>query len=266
MRSCLAVLTAAALLVGAPSQAATYADLQGGSPLSSLFSCSNPGNRDTTGAVVGGLVGGLLGSRVSKNERTLGAIVGAGLGAAAGHYVGCRMNNDGRARAESAIRTALETGRDQSWSDPASGAYGRIEVINSGRDSAAGPPIDARDLRYARGVERVYDLRSAAPAYTAPGRVNLRAAPEAQARVIDQLAPGEEVRVAGQSNGWLPVIEDGRVVGYVSASAMRPAGVYNTAASCRTVEQTITQRGYATETNRFNACRDGRGEWRINPV
>jgi surface antigen len=257
----IAVLIAAGLAAVAPALA------QGGSPLSSLFSCSNPGAKDRTGAIVGGLAGALIGSRVSKNERALGAIVGAGLGAAAGHYVGCRMNNDGRVRAEGAIRTALDTGRDQTWSDPSSGAYGRIEVMAPGRgDGGYAPPIDVRDLRYARGVDRVYDLRPAAPAYTAPGKVNLRTAPDAQGRVIDQLRPGEEVRVAGQSNGWLAVIEDGRVEGYVATTAMRPAGVYGERAACRTVEQTITQRGYATETNRFNACRDDRGEWRINPV
>lgn len=258
-------LAAAALCLAA----APPAMAQGGSPLGSLFSCDNPGDKDRTGAIVGALAGGLLGSQVSKNERTLGAVVGAGLGALAGNYIGCRMNNDGRNRAEQAIRTALDTGRDQTWSDPASGASGRVQVISAARETAP-PLMDVRDLRYARGVERIYDMQPAARSYVAPGRVNLRAAPDMKARVLSQLRPNEEVRVAGVSNGWLPVIDEGRVEGYVAASAMRvgaAAPVVNAQpANCRTVEQTITQRGYQTETNRFNACRDDRGEWRVTPV
>lgn len=258
----LAAVAAAALFA---SSAPAFAQ----NPLGSLFACNNPGKKDRTGAIVGGLAGALVGSQVSKNERALGAIVGAGLGAAAGNYFGCRMNNDGRNRAEGAVRTALETGRSQTWSDPSSGASGRVEIISDGRDrpGSYGPPMDVRDLRYARGVERIYTLQPAAPTYVSRGRINMRAAPGTSARVIDQLRPGEEIRVAGASNGWLAVLEEGRIEGYVAASTVRPAGGgYADNRGCRTVEQTISQRGYPNETNRFNACRDTRGEWQIQPV
>jgi surface antigen len=276
MRTHILALAATAATLSATAAPPAFA--QGGSPLGSLFSCDNPGSRDRTGAVVGGLTGALLGSQISKNERTLGAIVGAGVGAAAGNYIGCRMNNDGRGRAQTAVRTALETDRPQTWTDSRTGSYGRVEVVSDGYSGRQAPyaggygsPVSATDLRYARGIQRVYDVRPAAPAYVASGRVNVRAAPTTSAAIVDRLRPGEEVRVAGMvDGGWLAIAENDRVQGYVAASTVRPVRGMTYASGpgygCKVVQQTISMRGYPTETQRFNACRDSRGEWRLNPI
>src|SRR5690606_6156117 len=144
--------------------------------------------------------------------------------AAAGNYVGCRMNNDGRGRAESAVQAALDTGRPQTWTDSRTGTQGRVEVISdaySGRQApyagAYGAPVSASDLRYERGVQRVYDLRPAASAYVTAGRVNVRAAPTTSSAIVDRLSPGQEVEVAGMANGdWLVVADNSRVRGYVA--------------------------------------------------
>lgn len=262
-----------ALLAAAPQTAAAQ-----GSPLGGLFSCSAPGSANTTGAVVGGLAGALVGSQVSKNERTLGAVVGAGLGAMAGNYIGCKMDQNSRSRAETAVRTALETGRTQDWYDQRSGASGRVEVISTGRagyGGGYGEPVDGRSLRYARGVQQVYgELEPVSPTYTAPRTVNMRAAPSTSARIVASVPAGGTLDVAGETDGWLAVTgPGGRVRGYVSASVVRPSGAPAYAAApqgpaegCRTIRQTITLRGQRPETSRYEACRDQRGEWVLTPA
>lgn len=278
MRKHAIALTAASALAtaaAAPAPAAAQ-----GIGLNSIFSCQGPNG--TTGTIAGALLGGLAGSQISKNERGLGAVAGAALGAWAGNQIACRMNSNGRAQAEGAFERALDTGRAQNWYDSRTGARGRIEVVSQGFDSAYAAPyagqysrnVSASDLRYARGVQRVYSgLQASAPLYVASGRVNVRAAPSTRSAVIDRLRSGQEVRVAGMVNGgWLAVEEDGWVQGYVSASAVRPvttrAYVRNTdsAYDCRIVQQTISMNGQRTETQRWNACRDPRGEWRLNPI
>ncbi|HEY8617805.1 SH3 domain-containing protein [Phenylobacterium sp.] len=269
----LAATAAALTTTAAPLPAAAQ-----GMGLDRVFSCS--GNRGTTGAVVGGLAGALAGAKVAKND-TLGAVVGAGLGAWAGNQIACRMNDQGRDRAETAFQRALDTGRAQSWSDPRTGATGRVEVLSSGYDSRhaayAGEysrPVSATDLRFAPGVQRVRTgLQAAAPMYVANARVNMRAAPNTAAPVVERLSSGQQVRVAGMTrDGWLAIENDGWVQGYVAASTMRPlpavSYVRNMDSSydCRLVQQTVSMRGYRTETQRFNACRDTGGEWRIEPI
>jgi surface antigen len=267
--------SAAALTAAAPMPAAAQ-----GMGLGNLFSCQ--GSQGTTGTIAGALLGGLAGSQISKNERTLGAVAGAALGAWAGNNLACRMDNNGRGRAENAFERALETGRAQNWHDPRTGASGRVEVVSNGYDSAYAAPyagqysrnVSATDLRYARGIERIYTgFQASAPAYVAPGRVNVRAAPSTNAPVVNRLRAGAEIRAAGMVNGgWIAVEEDGWVQGYVSAAAVRPATSMNyvrnmdSPYNCRIVQQTVSMRGYQTEVQRFNACRDTAGQWRLNPI
>lgn len=214
-----------------------------GSGLGAIFGCDAPGSGDTAGAIIGGLVGGLAGSQVSKNERTLGAVVGAGLGAAVGANIGCRMNRQAQQRAQSAFEQALETGRPQRWSDPETGASGRVEVVD-------------------REPER---RRRPDDTYEAINRANVRAQPNVNAPIVDRLQLGERVRTGRPVHGWLPVLEDGRVQGYVSAVAVRPA-FEGSGGGCRVVQQTITAQGYAPETQRYNACRDAGGGWRVSAI
>lgn len=271
----LAATAAALATTAAPLPAAAQ-----GMGLGSLFSCQ--GSNGTTGTIVGGLLGGLAGSQISKNERTLGAVAGAALGAWAGNQLGCKMNTSSRTQAQTAFQRTLDTGRAQNWYDPRTGATGRIEVVSNGYDSAYAAPyagqysrnVSSTDLRYARGVQRIYTaFEPAAPAYVAAGRVNIRSAPTPGAPVVNRLRAGDQIQVAGRVNGgWLAVEEDGWVQGYVAAAAVRPASrmayVRNSdsAYACKIVQQTISVRGYPTETQRFNACRDTAGQWRLNPI
>ena len=252
--------------------------------LGSLYGCDAAGSGNTTGAVVGGLVGALAGSQISKNERTLGAVIGAGLGSMIGNNIGCRMDRKSAQDAQVAFERALDTGRPQTWSDPTTGATGRIEVIgttggnyggggygNSG--GYGGSQGYTGRWRYASGVTPATRASDVGGTYTANSRINMRAGPSTNAAVVDRLRPGEEIEVAGGvAGGWLAVIEDGWIQGYVSRGVVTPAGggygggqgPGQGRGECKTVVQTINERGQPSYTERLNACRDRNGVWQVN--
>jgi len=254
----LTFIAAAVLALAAPGAA-------GAQGLGSLYSCDAQGSANTTGAVVGGLVGALAGSQVSKNERALGAVIGAGLGSAIGNNIGCRMDRKARLNAQAALERALETGKAQSWSDPQTGSTGRIEVLGPSSPASGGgatPGYSGR-WRYAQGVTVASRVSAAGGTYAGDGRVNVRAAPNTSAAVVDRLQAGESFEVAGAvAGGWLAVIEDGFIQGYVARSVVHPAGG-GADGECRLVQQTVNERGQPSYRERFNACRDGSGQWRL---
>jgi surface antigen len=254
----IALLAAAGLSAAAPAAAAG---------LGSLYSCDAAGSRDTTGAVIGGLVGALAGSQVSRHERALGAALGAGIGAAIGNSIGCRMDRQAQQDARQAFQRALDTGRAQSWSDPQTGASGRIEVLGPASGGGGAPPTTsyAGRWRFAEGVAPAVRVSSVGGTWSATNRVNVRAAPNANAAIVDRLQAGEEFEVAGAAaGGWLAVLEDGLVQGYVARSVVQPTGGgYSGGGDCRLVQHTLSEPGQSTVKERFNACRDRSGEWNL---
>lgn len=257
----LSAILAVSLTAAAVSAPAAPAAAQTG--LSRLFSCEQSGNRQEGGAALGAVLGGLLGSQVSRNERALGAVAGAALGAAAGSYIGCRMQSTDQARAQAATKAALDQGRSQSWSNPQTGASGRVDVLAA----SYGPPIRGDNFRFERGVQSYASYEAAGGQYYAPGNVNLRGAPSVSSAVVGRLARGERFTALGSVAGgsWLLVERFGSAVGYVSAGVVRSEGGAP-ASNCRTIQTTTTVRGYGDQTERFNACRDGRGEWQLTAV
>jgi surface antigen len=255
--SSLAALSTLALALAAPQAASA----QG---LGSLYGCDASGSGNTTGAVVGGLVGALAGSQISKNERTLGAVIGAGLGSMIGNNIGCRMDRKSAQDAQQAFERALETGRAQSWSDPATGTSGRIEVIGTtGGGGDYGSGGYAGRWRYAQGVTPASRVSTVGGTYAANNRINMRAGPSTSAAIVDRLQAGERIEVAGAvSGGWLAVIEDGWIQGYVSRGVVSPLGGGG-GGECKVVRQTINERGQPSYTERLNACRDRNGVWQV---
>jgi surface antigen len=251
---------AAAAMLAVSMVAPSTAGAQG---LGSLYSCDAQGSANTSGAVIGGLVGALAGSQVSKNERALGAVIGAGLGSAIGNNIGCRMDRKARLDAQQAFERALETGKAQSWSDPQTGSSGRIQVLGPAASGNGGGTNYSGRWRYAQGVTVASRVSSEGGTYASSNRINMRAAPNTSAAVVDRLQADEPFEIAGAvAGGWLAVIEDGFIQGYVSRSVVRPVGGGD-GGECRLVEQTVTERGQASYRERFNACRDGSGAWRL---
>lgn len=268
----------------------TSAGVQG-SPLSSIFNCGAAGNKQAGGAALGGVLGGVLGSQVSKNERTLGAVIGAAAGAALGSYIGCRMQTSDQQRAYAATQNALQYGRNETWTNPQTGASGTIAVVDSyggassgGYSSAAnaGQAVSLAGLRVASNVQLATQLETPpAPRYTARSTANLRAGPSTSTAVVGQLRAGDYVdglaRVRGQN--WILVGRNGQGIGYVSESVVSPLGGTQTYAStgtysnasatassqplCRLIEQTINTRGAQPVVERYRACQTASGEWNV---
>lgn len=236
--------------------------------LGSLFSCDAAGSANTKAAVVGGLVGALAGSQIAKDDRALGAAIGAGLGAAIGNSIGCKMDRKARLDAEQAFQRALDTGRAQSWSDPQSGATGRVEVLESGVGAGSGSaPIYAARWRFADGVSPATRVSNEGGAFAATGRVNVRAAPNANAPVVDRLQPGEVLQAAGAAaGGWLAIQDEGLIQGYVSRSVVRPLDADGRGGDCRRVLHTIREPGRGEARERYTACRDANGAWSLSEI
>ena len=260
MRSLSSILAATLAIVTVSTHAAPAAAQTG---IGRLFACDATGQKQEGGAAIGAVLGGLLGSQISKNERTLGAVAGAALGAAAGSYIGCRMQSTDQARAQAATKAALDEGRSQTWSNPQTGASGRVDVLAA----SYGPPISGDRFRFERGVQSFATYEAAGGEYYAPNTVNLRGGPSASSPIIGKLTGGERFTALGSVSGgtWLLVDRYGAAAGYVAASVVRSAGVVPTS-NCRTIQTTTNVRGYGAQTERFNACRDGRGEWQLTSV
>jgi surface antigen len=260
MRRISTILAATVAVVAVSSNAPPAAAQTG---LGRLFACEQSGQKQEGGAAVGAVLGALVGSQISKNERTLGAVAGAALGAAAGSYIGCRMQSTDQARAQAATKAALDEGRSQSWSNPQTGASGRVDVLAA----SYGPPIRGDRFRFEPGVQSYATYEAAGGEYYAPNTVNLRGGPSASSPIVGKLAPGERFTALGGVAGgtWLLVDRYGAAAGYVSANVVRGAGIVPTS-NCRTIQTTTSVRGYGAQTERFNACRDGRGEWQLTAV
>jgi surface antigen len=283
---------AVAALLMAPMLSAAPAHAQSGNPLNSIFSCQSSGNKQAGGAAVGAVIGGLLGNSTSgKRNRGVNTVLGAAVGAAAGSYIGCRMQTSDQQRAEAAAQRALQYGENTSWTNPETGASGRINVVSSrpydarpydgGRNQGYQQPVNLRGVRFAAGVQPQRNYTGAAGEYEANSRVNLRGAPSTNAAIVGRLQAGESfdalARVRG-SNGmdWLLVGNDRTAIGYVAESVVSPArqtyadnqydrdqrsGGRASNQMCRTFDQTITTGSGDTETNRYTACQTPNGEW-----
>jgi surface antigen len=261
---------AAAALAFGPLVPAQPAFAQGGNPLNSIFGCQSGGNKQAGGAVLGAIIGGAL-SNTTSNKKTRGrnTVLGAAVGAAAGSYVGCRMQVGDQQRAEAATQQALNSGQNASWSNPDTGASGRVTMVSSRPyDSRESQPASMNGVRFAPGVEPQGPYLGAAGRYDAPNRVNLRATPSNDGRVVNQLQPGESfdaiARVRGYPSDWLLAGRNGVAIGYVSDTVVQPQmRSYSSGGGqiCRTFDQTITTGAGGAETSRYTACQTANGEW-----
>jgi uncharacterized protein YgiM (DUF1202 family) len=145
-------------------------------------------------------------------------------------------------------------------------------------------PISRQQIRLGTGVSWANAYESAAPLYSVRSNANLRATPSLQGRSLGQLYRGDEVEAIAKVQGqpWILVGRNGSGIGYMHESVLDPlqsapdyaannrypgAGGYPTAsANCRIVEQAITTRESAAQTQRYRACRDSSGNWTLAAV
>src|SRR6185312_8682739 len=166
-------------------------------------------------------------------------------------------------RAEAAARQSLESGGQQAWSNPETGASG--SVISTPISNGGGP--DLNGLRLAPGVELASGYESAPTSYQAGSTLNLRARPSTRARVVGKLQGGEVVNVIGRVSGsaWVLVARNGIGAGYASEASLRPLTRAAPAGpQCRAVEQTIRTADGPSQVQHYTACRNASGDWVIH--
>ncbi len=225
-----------------------------------IFQCAAEGNRQEIGGVAGAVIGGVIGNRVAEENRAIGTAIGAAVGALAGAWIGCRLQEGDRTRAETAVNTALATRQNQTWSNPTTGASGTV-VFGERVTPAAATQVSVSQLVFAPGVNRVANLSTAA-AGTASARsaVNLRAGPTTRAGVVGQLRAGEVIDVAGSASGWLLVVRDGQAVGYVRQDLVRRGGTQAASRTeCRRLTETVTVGGGQPASTQYVACETAPG-------
>src|SRR6185312_6126949 len=134
-------------------------------------------------------------------------------------------------RAEAAARQSLESGGQQAWSNPETGASG--SVISTPISNGGGP--DLNGLRLAPGVELASGYESAPTSYQAGSTLNLRARPSTRARVVGKLQGGEVVNVIGRVSGsaWVLVARS-------AARSSRPSAPPTARPRCSTTPPAAT--------------------------
>jgi uncharacterized protein YidB (DUF937 family) len=255
------VLAAALALPAAP----TFAQSGASTSRAGIFNCAATGGRQEVGAVVGGAVGALAGRAIGKDNKTLGTLLGAAVGAAAGSWIGCRLQIGDQEKAQAALSRALAENTNQSWSS-ATGS-GSVELISS----TAAPAPRAVDMgRFAPGVMQMasYTHDDVGP-FAARSRVNVRAGAGTHTPTVGRLARGERVNVIAEAPGgsWVLIERDGVARGYVAKSLLnRVGGVTPVVDNCKTVRETVTVLGGASQSNTLRACRGAGGVWEVTQI
>ena len=233
----------------------------GGGFLSGILGCSASGSKQVIGAAGGGAIGGFLGNRVAgKKSRTIGTVTGAATGAALGSALGCKLQRNDQAKAERAMQEAVASNKSQSWSNPETGASGRVEV------ESASSGVNLSEMKLASQVEPVETYSRIGATYTVSSTANIRSAPSLNGDVLGQLSPGQRVWVPATAAGtsWMLVSRDGIGEGYVSASLLQRSS--GATSGCKLVRQTVTTASDETATENLEACRDRQGNWVLKRV
>ena len=232
---------------------------------------------ENIGKAVGAAAGALLGSQIGGGKGRLAAIA---IGTLAGYWVGGeigrRLTPADRAGIATTTQDALETGQAQTWENPDSGVYTRVEV------EEAEPPPDYRDR--GSGLDRVPPLELINAYYTPESNINLRAGPGTGYDVLRTLPAGERVAVVGRVSGtdWVMVAPRGVGAGFLygpilhraeqqpdagnairhAMSTVGPAPAYALDTSqCRRITQEVVLPGGKQDVHQFTACRQPDGSW-----
>lgn len=151
-----------------------------------VTSCSAPGGKQKTGAVIGAVVGGLIGNKVGGHQPALETVGGVAVGAAAGSAIGCEMQKS-------------------KASTPATYSHGGYRLSRQ---------VTPATYRKIKGP------------FVAATSVNLRAAPTTNSTRVGQLRAGERFEALAEVRGtnWILVGQGGVGVGYVNSAFVEPEG------------------------------------------
>jgi hypothetical protein len=227
--------------------------------LGGLFACEGSGGKQEGGALIGAAAGALLGNKVAGNEQDprhpgrRGRRRGGGRLYRLPHAVDRRQHGPTGHQEGAGNRRRRRPG-----ATAAPAQSGRINVVSS----SYGPPIDGRNLRYARASRACPAMRPPAAPTRPPDRQPARRSVD-QHKVVGKLAAGETFDALGvaPNGGWVLVGRSGYGVGYAAPRwCVRPGGQ---PPSCRVIDASVAFGGQRASAERYSACKDNRGEWQL---
>ncbi|MFW6093691.1 MAG: SH3 domain-containing protein [Pseudomonadota bacterium] len=125
-------------------------------------------------------------------------------------------------RIDQARRSSIRSGRPQEWSNPETGASGRVVSEPAERRPPRSTPVKVRrervqSLPMMDAVGEPYSVDSA-------GSINVRGGPGTRYEVVDSLSGGERITAIGKVRGenWYLVGRGNVGIGYVSADLLKP--------------------------------------------
>jgi len=268
MKTKIATGVLSALLVAGP----IHAEQRDGAPDGSF---GRYATKENIGRAIGTAAGALIGSQFADGStKVLTAAIGGVAGFLLGGHVGRELSKEDQAGLTGATQEALDTGRDQEWSNPDTGVAARVAVrdeIYPGSD-LVGRVTEVPALELINGY------------YVTQANTNVRGGPGTEYTILHRIAEGERLPVIGQVIGsdWYMVAERGSGSGFIYAPLLSPAVTqpYTLNAirdartidqpirsyavekqSCRAIDQEIRLPDGNTRTHSFRACQQQDGSW-----
>ena len=191
-------------------------------------------------------------------------------GFAAGSSLSARLTGEDERMLNAAFIDAMEMGEPKSWRGRrAAGAITPAgwSLANLKPDPAARIPAARENLDIGDVVETELGL------YALTRNANVRVGPGTEYGVAEILHAGDGVEVVGRTvrNGWMMVMHDDKVKGFISEKLMIKApgtelelagGPRRRAALCREFVQRLSL-GVEKDQWKGAACRNENGEWRL---
>lgn len=189
-----------------------------------LLSCqtTDSSTKQNLGTLIGAGLGAFLGNQVGSGVgKWLATAGGAVIGGLIGREVAKQLTEDDKQAVTSASQQSLASGESVAWSNPESGASGKVDV----------GPVTYRPGTYTvdsdSEVEIVSDLKGDGADYRVAANANVRAGPSVDKRILTSMEEGSTVTAVARTTPyagyrWYLVAFRGRTVGYVREDLLRP--------------------------------------------
>ena len=156
----------------------------------------------------------------------------------------------------------MASNESQTWQSDETGASGKVEVS----DSLASAGL--ANMKLGKGIEPADGYAKVGKAFVTTANANVRSRPGLDGKVMGQIPTGTRVWVPASVSGtpWYLVSDNGVGQGYVSNALVKLAVTETAANSCKTVKQTVNVPGAASESETYQACKGGDGQWVMTRV
>tara|TARA_R110002073_G_scaffold334037_1_gene522679 strand:+ start:6718 stop:7521 length:804 start_codon:yes stop_codon:yes gene_type:complete len=177
---------------------------------------------------------------------------------------------------QSSVKNTIYTGKDQSWTNPDTGASGKTKITKEKTKTKKTKVVVLKDK-----VETVPPLDLIGENYQANSSINVRGGPGTDYKVVGKIASGDVVSVVGKVKDadWYMISQGGVGSGFVSQEFLTPAPTQDatytdkpegdlaevntkTTKTCKTIEQIVTDKDGKEKKEKITACQGPNG-WEI---